>query len=62
MTALILVDIQNDFVPGGALAVGEGDQVVSVANRLMSHFELVVATKDWHAADSARAIQGMGAR
>lgn len=51
MTALILVDIQNDFVPGGALAVRDGDQVVPVANRLMSHFELAVATKDWHPAD-----------
>ena len=51
MNALILVDIQNDFVPGGALAVGEGDRVVAVANRLMPHFDLVVATKDWHSAD-----------
>ncbi len=51
MNALILVDIQNDFVPGGALAVRQGDQVVSVANRLMSRFDLVVATKDWHPAD-----------
>jgi len=51
MNALILVDIQNDFVPGGALAVGEGDRVVPVANRLMARFRLVVATKDWHPAD-----------
>ena len=51
MKALILVDIQNDFVPGGALAVGEGDRVVPVANRLMARFRLVVATKDWHSAD-----------
>jgi len=51
MTALILVDLQNDFVPGGALAVRDGDQVVPVANRIMSHFELVVASKDWHPAD-----------
>lgn len=48
MDALILVDIQNDFCPGGALAVGEGDQVVEVANRVASGFELVVATQDWH--------------
>jgi len=48
MDALILVDLQNDFMPGGALAVPEGDEVVPVANRLMSEFELVVATADWH--------------
>jgi len=48
MRALILVDIQNDFVPGGALPVAEGDQVVPVANALQSKFELVVATQDWH--------------
>ncbi len=48
MNALILVDIQNDFVPGGALAVLEGDRVAAVANRLMPHFDLVVATQDWH--------------
>ena len=51
MDALLLVDIQNDFVPGGTLPVTEGDCVVEVANRLMSDFELVVATKDLHPAD-----------
>ena len=51
MKALVLVDIQNDFVPGGALAVREGDQVVPVANALMDRFELIVATQDWHPAD-----------
>lgn len=50
-TALILVDIQNDFCPGGALAVPHGDAVVPVANALMSRFDLVVATQDWHPAD-----------
>lgn len=49
--ALILVDIQNDFCPGGALAVAEGDQVVAVANRLMPHFPLVISTLDWHPAN-----------
>ncbi|HYO75713.1 MAG TPA: bifunctional nicotinamidase/pyrazinamidase [Thermoanaerobaculia bacterium] len=49
--ALILVDIQNDFIPGGALAVADGDAVVPVANRLQPHFELVVATHDWHPPD-----------
>lgn len=53
MKVLVLVDIQNDFCPGGALAVPEGDQVVPLANKLMRSgaFEVVVATKDWHPAD-----------
>jgi nicotinamidase/pyrazinamidase len=51
MRALVLVDIQNDFLPKGALAVPRGDEVVEVANRLMDHFDLVVATQDWHPAD-----------
>lgn len=49
--ALILVDIQNDFIPGGSLAVADGDATVPVANRVQPHFELVVATQDWHPAD-----------
>ncbi|MCA1816030.1 MAG: bifunctional nicotinamidase/pyrazinamidase [Acidobacteria bacterium] len=48
MDALVLVDIQNDFCPGGALAVAGGDEVVPVANELQKQFDLVVATKDWH--------------
>ena len=48
MRTLILVDIQNDFLPGGALAVPRGDEVVPVANRLQPRFDLVVATQDWH--------------
>lgn len=51
MKALILVDIQNDFLPGGALAVPEGDKVISVVNKLQPLFPFVVATKDWHPAD-----------
>jgi nicotinamidase/pyrazinamidase len=51
MKVLVLVDIQNDFCPGGALAVPHGDQVVPVANRLAPLFPLVVATQDWHPAD-----------
>lgn len=50
MQALILVDIQNDFCPGGALAVPDGDAVVPIANRLMDKFPLVVATQDFHPA------------
>jgi nicotinamidase/pyrazinamidase len=49
--ALILVDLQNDFVAPGALPVPGGADVVPVANRLMKEFELVVATQDWHPAD-----------
>jgi len=51
MKALILVDIQNDFLPGGALAVPNGDAVIPVANRLQPMFPLVVATQDWHPAN-----------
>lgn len=51
MKALILVDIQNDFLPGGALAVRDGDAVIEPANRLQAAYELVVATQDWHPAD-----------
>ena len=51
MKALLLVDIQNDFLPGGALAVADGDAVVPVANALLPHFDLVVATQDCHPAN-----------
>jgi len=51
MNALILVDVQNDFVPGGALPVPAGDRVVPVCNRLQPAFDLVVATQDWHPRD-----------
>lgn len=53
MKALILVDIQNDFVEGGALAVPDGSAVVSIANRLQKVFPLVVATQDFHPSDHA---------
>lgn len=49
--ALIVIDVQNDFCPGGALAVDEGDQVVPVINQLMGQFDHVVLTQDWHTAD-----------
>ena len=51
MDVLLLVDIQNDFMPFGALPVADGDAVVPVANALSSRFELVVATQDWHPAE-----------
>ncbi|TMG77198.1 MAG: bifunctional nicotinamidase/pyrazinamidase [Betaproteobacteria bacterium] len=46
--ALIVVDVQNDFCPGGRLAVQKGDEVVPVVNALAKHFENVVLTQDWH--------------
>jgi nicotinamidase/pyrazinamidase len=51
MRALVLVDLQYDFCPGGALAVSEGDATIDVARRLMPHFKTVVATQDWHPPD-----------
>ncbi len=51
MRALILVDLQNDFVPGGALPVPHGDDVIPVANRVQKRFDLIVATQDWHPLD-----------
>jgi nicotinamidase/pyrazinamidase len=51
MRALILVDLQNDFCPGGALQVNRGDQTIAIANRLLPHFATVAATQDWHPAD-----------
>lgn len=51
--ALIVVDVQNDFLPGGALAVPHGDEVVAPVNRLMTFFPTVVLTADWHPADHA---------
>ena len=45
---LVLVDVQNDFLPGGALAIPRGNEVIPLANRLQPRFDLVVATQDWH--------------
>jgi nicotinamidase/pyrazinamidase len=49
--ALIIVDVQNDFCPGGALGVSRGDEVVPLINRLLKHRWLTVATMDWHPAE-----------
>ena len=51
MNALVIVDLQNDFLPGGALPVPHGDEVVPLANGLQRSFELVLATQDWHPPD-----------
>ncbi len=46
--ALLVIDVQNDFMPGGALAVTEGDQVVPIVNALAQKFDHVILTQDWH--------------
>ena len=50
-TAFIAIDVQNDFCPGGALAVADGDAVVGVVNALMRRFDHVILTQDWHPSD-----------
>ena len=51
MKTLLLIDLQNDFMPGGALAVPGADEVIPIVNDLMPQFDLIVATQDWHPAD-----------
>ncbi|WP_026954354.1 bifunctional nicotinamidase/pyrazinamidase [Algoriphagus vanfongensis] len=46
--ALVIVDVQYDFLPGGALAVSEGDEIIPVINELQEKFDLIIATQDWH--------------
>ena len=48
MKALLIVDVQNDFCPGGALAVPKGDEIVPIINRLIPHFDHIIQTQDWH--------------
>ena len=50
MRALIVVDVQNDFCPGGALAVAGGDEIVAPINNRMADFDAVILTQDWHPA------------
>ncbi|MGR3272727.1 bifunctional nicotinamidase/pyrazinamidase [Thalassococcus profundi] len=50
MHALLVIDVQNDFCPGGALAVAEGDRIVAPINALMAEFDAVILTQDWHPA------------
>jgi nicotinamidase/pyrazinamidase len=59
--ALVVVDVQNDFCPGGALAVPDGDAVVPLINRLQGRFETVVLTQDWHPADHRSFASNHGA-
>lgn len=51
MRALVLVDLQYDFMPGGALAVARGDETIAIAQRVLPHFSTIVATQDWHPAN-----------
>lgn len=51
MKALIITDVQNDFLPGGSLAVTNGDRIIPVINSISGLFDLVIATKDWHPPD-----------
>jgi nicotinamidase/pyrazinamidase len=51
MNALLIIDVQNDFIPGGSLEVPGGDEIIPVINDLMERFELLVATQDWHPKD-----------
>jgi nicotinamidase/pyrazinamidase len=60
MVALIVVDVQNDFCPGGALAVPEGDQVIGSVNRLAATAPLVIATRDWHPPDHGSFVEQGG--
>ncbi|WP_447640405.1 MULTISPECIES: bifunctional nicotinamidase/pyrazinamidase [Chitinophagaceae] len=48
MKALLIIDIQNDFLPGGSLAVDGGDAIIATINELQTQYELVIATQDWH--------------
>jgi nicotinamidase/pyrazinamidase len=46
--ALLIVDVQNDFCPGGALGVSDGDKIIPIINSIMDKFEMILASKDWH--------------
>ncbi|AVR44940.1 bifunctional nicotinamidase/pyrazinamidase [Christiangramia fulva] len=48
MKTLVIIDVQNDFIPGGALAVPGGDEIAPLINKLQEKFDLVIATQDWH--------------
>lgn len=52
MKALLIVDLQNDFLPGGALPAAKGRTIIPVVNELLDQFDLVIASKDWHPQDS----------
>ena len=51
MKTLLITDVQNDFIPGGALPVPNGDKIVPIINAIQQKFDLVIATQDWHPED-----------
>ena len=51
MKALVIVDLQNDFLPGGTLEVPEGDKIIDKINDILDNYDLIIATKDWHPKD-----------
>ena len=51
MKTLLIIDVQNDFLPGGSLAVPEGNLIIERINDIMENYDLIVATKDWHPKD-----------
>ena len=51
MKTLLIIDVQNDFMPGGSLAVPDGDKIVPIINSIQHKFDLVVAAQDWHPKD-----------
>ena len=59
--ALLVIDVQNDFCPGGALEVPEGDQIVDGINRLMDEYDTVILTQDWHPAGHSSFASSHGA-
>nr|MBP7181174.1 isochorismatase family protein [Dysgonamonadaceae bacterium] len=48
--ALLIVDVQNDFCPGGSLAVSDGDKIVPIINQIEDKFDFVISSQDWHPA------------
>ena len=61
MTALLLIDIQNDFLSGGALEVRDGNEIIPVVNQLMERFPIIIATQDWHPKDHGSFASQQGA-
>lgn len=61
MKTLIIIDVQNDFLPGGSLAVPKGDEIIDLINAFQEKFDLIIATQDWHpAGHSSFAVNHLG--